>query len=70
MARDQTIPIWFFIGGLLTIYGALVLGAGIYDVIRPAASPVVLSGLHLAIWWGIGMLALGLTYLIRYRPRR
>ncbi len=30
------IPIWFFIGVLLTAYGVLILGAGIYGLSHPA----------------------------------
>jgi hypothetical protein len=31
---------------------------------------VVMQGLHLQIWWGIGMLILGVVYLVRFRPGR
>jgi uncharacterized membrane protein len=31
MAKKQQISIWFFIGGLLTVYGVLILGASLYD---------------------------------------
>jgi len=64
------IPIWFFIGSLLTIYGALILGSGIYGLFVPPSNPVVMSHLHIEIWWGSGMLLLGLAYVVRFRPNR
>ena len=64
------IPIWFFIGSLLTIYGVLILGSGIYGLFVPPSNPVVMSHLHIEIWWGSGMLLLGLAYVVRFRPKR
>lgn len=64
------IPIWFFIGSLLTIYGVLILGSGIYGLFVPPSNPVVMSHLHIEIWWGSGMLLLGLAYVVRFRPNR
>lgn len=65
----HSISIWFFIGSLLAVYGVLILGAGIYDLDSPvAAGHVVLSQLHLQIWWGIGLLVLGSVYVKRFWP--
>ena len=64
------ISIWFFIGSLLTVYGVLILGTGIYELFGDSSPDVVLSRLHLNIWWGMGMLLLGLGYAIRFRPKR
>jgi len=66
----HAISIWFFIGSLLFVYGALILAAGLSEVIHPQPTTVVLSELHVAIWWGAGMLVLGLGYAIRFRPGR
>jgi len=64
------ISIWFFIGSLLTVYGVLILGTGLYELASKASFAVVMSRLHIDIWWGAGMLLLGLIYVIRYWPRR
>jgi hypothetical protein len=64
------ISIWFIIGSLLTVYGVLILGQGLYELATGISSSVVISQLHIDIWWGAGMLLLGLIYLIRYWPRR
>ena len=68
MHRVGMISIWFFIGVLLLLYGVLILGAGIYDLSNPAAHPVVRSDLHAGIWWGALLIALGVTYSLRFKP--
>ena len=68
MHRVGMISIWFFIGVLLLVYGVLILGAGIYDLMYPAAHPVVLSELHAGIWWGALLIALGLGYSLGFNP--
>jgi hypothetical protein len=64
------ISIWFFIGCLLTAYGVLILGAGIQGFWIPPAGEARMPWLHLQVWWGIALLALGLVYVIRFRPAR
>jgi hypothetical protein len=68
--NKKQIPIWFFIGGLLAIYGLLILGTGIYNLVYPPQHPVVLAHLHVDIWWSILLLAVGLLYVIKYRPSK
>ena len=62
------ISIWFFIGILLTAYGVLITGSGIYDLFRPPEHPVVLANLHAGIWWGAVLLLIGLLYSIKFYP--
>ena len=65
------ISIWFFIGVSLAVNGALILAAGIYQVVNPPLDPgVVLFNLHANVWWGAVLLLLGLMYCIRFAPRR
>jgi len=64
----RTIAIWFFIGVLLAVYGVLILGAGIYGLFVPPE--VAKPELHLGIWWGALLLAIGALYSIRFRPGR
>ena len=51
--RGSGIPIWFFIGVLLVIYGAMILGYGVYEW-QTASYPtgVQLTNLHTPVWWG------------------
>ena len=69
MHRPGMISIWFFIGVLLTVYGALILAYGVYELISGQTAPVVLATLHAPVWWGALMLVLGLFYGLRFRPR-
>jgi hypothetical protein len=48
------------IGGLFTLYGVLVLGAGLFDGTNAKEKA---SGLDINIWTGLGMLLLGLGML-------
>jgi hypothetical protein len=65
------ISIWFFIGISLAVNGALILAAGIYQVLDPPANPgVVLFQLHANVWWGALLLAIGLIYCFTFAPRR
>jgi hypothetical protein len=65
----QMIPIWFFIGALVFIYGALILAAGIQDFSNGANTRIAMFGLHLQLWWGSVLLVLGSVYLVRFWPR-
>ena len=72
MHDEHQIPIWFFIGGLLLIYGVLITGAGLFALVvpPPEESRVALYYLHSDIWWGTFMAIVGLFYCIHYNPFR
>ncbi len=70
MEKEHQIPIWFFIGILLAVYGLLILVSGLYGLVHPPERIVALSYLHADIWWGGLLLLLGLIYLIKFMPRR
>lgn len=69
MSLKGMLSIWFFVGALLATYGALILVAGVRDF-HSRAGPVAMAHLHLPVWWGIGLLALGGIYLVHFRPGR
>jgi hypothetical protein len=67
----RMISIWFFIGVSLAVNGALILAAGIYQLLNPPANPsVVLFHLHANVWWGAVLLAIGILYCVKFAPRR
>ena len=70
MHSDTGISIWFFIGLLLSIYGALILGYGLYSIASPPEKPTVLAELHADIWWGAVLLLIGLIYSFTHSPRK
>lgn len=68
MKKDGHYSIWFFVGVLLTIYGVLITGAGVYGLSSPP--DVKLANLHADLWWGVLLLVIGLIYVIIFNPRR
>ena len=70
MHAHGRLSIWFFIGLLLTLYGVLILGSGLYELWVPPAHAAVLANLHAGIWWGAVLLVIGLIYLIRFYPKK
>jgi asparagine N-glycosylation enzyme membrane subunit Stt3 len=69
MAEDHhIIPVWFFVGVILVLYGLLILGSGIYQVSHPPAT--VLAHLRPALWWGALLAIIGVIYIYLFRPRK
>ena len=65
------ISIWFFIGVLLVVYGAMIAASGISEWITGDYAPgVQLVRLHMPVWWGVLLGALGLFYTVKFRPRK
>ena len=70
MKSGGSLSIWFFIGLSLLVNGALILGAGIYAIVSPPATQVVLYDMHADVWWGGLLLLAGLIYCLRFSPAR
>jgi len=70
METGRRIEIWFFIGALVLVYGVLIFGAGIEQLVNPVPRSIALQELHSDIWWGLLLLALGLVYTIKFWPWR
>jgi solute:Na+ symporter, SSS family len=51
------------LGLSLLVNGALILGAGLYELWVPPVHPVVLGHLHAPIWWGALLAVTGAIYL-------
>ncbi len=70
--HDKQIPIWFFIGALLALYGVLIFGASIYGWLNPPPpdKTVKLWDLHAGVWWGALLTILGLVYVVRFWPSK
>jgi hypothetical protein len=66
--RHHIIPVWFFVGLLLLIYGTLIFSSGLAEWRNPPST--MLADLHAPVWWGGLMVALGSAYVILFRPRR
>jgi hypothetical protein len=70
MQKREQIPIWFFIGGLLLVYGVIIASTGTYNLLYGVTKPgLVLQWLHADLWWGCLLIALGGFYVWHYFPR-
>ena len=71
MDTEHQVPIWFFIGGTLLIYGLIILGTGLYALIDPTLEAgLMMNWLHADIWWGGFMALVGAFYVRRFWPWR
>ena len=66
--KHHMLPVWFFIGVILVIYGILIFASGIYEMNNPPDT--VLANLHAPIWWGALLTVLGGVYVYFYIPRK
>jgi len=58
----KMLPVWFWVGIVLIVYGLIIIGSGIYYVLHPPNT--ALSHLHPSLWWGGIMCASGIIFLI------
>lgn len=58
-ADSQPLPIWFFVGLILLVYGVLVVAGGLFAAPRET----VLAHAKPALWWGAIMLVAGAVFL-------
>jgi hypothetical protein len=72
MHDEHQVPIWFFIGGLLLVYGIIIFGTGLYlwFVPPPVEHRVDMYEFHADVWWGCLLIAIGLFYSVRFNPWR
>ncbi len=66
--RQHMLPVWFFIGLLLTAYGVIILITSLSEWSHPPA--VTLARYHPGVWGGIILLLIGGFYIIKFAPRR
>ncbi|OGD29576.1 MAG: hypothetical protein A2Y56_11905 [Candidatus Aminicenantes bacterium RBG_13_63_10] len=64
-------PIWYFVGLILLVMGAIILAAGLWGLfVRPLGPPKVLASLHAELWWGGFMILAGAAFLALNRRVR
>lgn len=68
MKSGGSLSIWFFTGLCLGVTGALIFATGIYELMSPPATKVVLYELHANVWWGAVLLVSGLFFGIHFSP--
>lgn len=65
--RHKMLPVWFFIGILLFIYGLIIFVTSVREWSHPPA--VVLSQYHPGVWGGSVLLIIGGFYVFHFWPR-
>lgn len=69
--HNSGISIWFFIGILLIIYGAMIFGSGVFEWVTGSYPVgVQLTQLHAPVWWGSMLTVLGIFYALKFPPGR
>lgn len=66
--RHHMLPVWFFIGLLLTAYGIIILATSLFAWSAP--STAVLAQYHPGVWGGIALFVVGVFYLFHFWPRK
>jgi hypothetical protein len=66
--KHHIIPVWFFVGLLLFVYGWMILISGLAEWSHP--SDTVLASLHAPVWWGSLLIILGSIYCLMFRPSK
>ena len=66
--KHEIIPVWFFVGVLLLIYGILIFISGLAELSHPPDT--VLANLHAPVWWGAILIVLGGVYSLIFRPKK
>lgn len=66
--HHKIIPVWFFVGVLLLIYGVLIFSSGLSELTHLPGT--VLAELHAPVWWGALLIAVGAAYVLAFRPRK
>jgi hypothetical protein len=68
MKTGGSLSIWFFIGISLLVNGLLIFGAGLFELFHPPTQRVVLFHLHVNVWWGAILAAIGFAYCVYFAP--
>jgi predicted phage tail protein len=63
-AASKLFDIRFMIGGLFTVYGLLLIG---YSFFMTPAEIQKAAGININLWMGLGMLLLGIFFLVWVR---
>ena len=67
--KHHIIPVWFFVGLLLLVYGVMIIISGLIHWNSPPPG-VELTELHAPVWWGCILTLLGSVYCAMFRPGR
>ena len=58
----KMISIWTWVGLVLTIYGLIIVGCGLYYLVEPDTK-TAMAAIHPSLWWGAIMVVAGGVFL-------
>ncbi len=59
----KMISIWTWVGLVLTVYGLIVTGCGLYYLVEPETK-TAMAAIHPSLWWGAIMVVAGAVFLL------
>ena len=63
--EHHMLPVWFFIGIILLLYGLMIFATGLSEYSDP---PV--ANYHASVWWGILLAIVGAIFTQKHYPRK
>ncbi len=66
--EHHMLPVWFFVGIILLIYGVLIMATGLVEY--SSGPETVLGNLHPAVWWGALLIVIGAVFTFVHLPRK
>jgi hypothetical protein len=63
--HERMLPVWFFVGIILLVYGVITLITGLTELHHPPGT-VLAAQLHPTVWWGAVLTALGAFFTIHH----
>jgi len=66
--QKQMIPVWFWVGLMLLVYGILITGAGLLYISSPPSNYMA-KWTNPNLWWGGVMLVVGVIFLYLGRKK-
>ena len=65
--KREMIPIWFWVGMVLGVYGIIITICGLYYLISPETRTAT-HAWNPSLWWGLIMLGAGAAFFFPSRP--
>lgn len=66
---QQMKSIWYLVGLMLLVMGAIIALTGAYQLVNPPETQTVMGHLHPDLWWGVLMVVVGLIFFFGGRNR-
>ena len=61
---DEMISIWHLVGLILTLYGVIITGCGLYYAMYGVPTNTISGESNPSLWWGILILVSGVIFIV------